>query len=173
MNTIDLLPHHIQALKKRRVHLIIFATAQAAIFFVLIIAVLILSCTETRVWERSREISNILSGFDSAPMEISNELSAVIRESEILEAYFADEFIFESEWLGFIIDSVPEGAELTGVIYRDGEFIISGMVSLLADIEHHRAILADKFSSVSLGSIANVDDTCFNYELTVRVSDLP
>jgi len=105
----NLLPNWVQAKKKRRSFLLLLATVQVAIFFVLGMVVLMVSLAEQRVWDRSAELDLRLAGFASAPAETAVQLQQARREAvyfnEFITLHAGEQQSFD--WLREVLNTVP------------------------------------------------------------------
>jgi len=144
---IDLLPPFAQKIKTRRKEIIFFASAQIIIFFALGIFIFLV---------------NELNDFDSRDVSrfeiIAEELRAA-RESARIDEIISRNLpaAFEREQLNFILETVPENAELSRIEYARGEILILGVADDLNTVEIHRQNVAEIFAYVRSGRINRAD----------------
>jgi len=172
---INLLPPWVQNKKDRRSLLMLLATVQVAIFFVLGLLASTITRQEQRAWERSHELTMYLAAFDSSPAEVAAMLNAARSGAAYLDAFIdgATQTVFNRLWLLEILNTIPYGAQLTSLDYRDGQLLLMGEVSELTVIELHRANMYEIFPDVRLGRITHAGDSLYSYELRARVGDMP
>jgi len=164
---LNLLPPRIQEKKKRRLLLIRLATIQVAIFFVAAALILVVVLWERSVWERSVELTQRLEIFLPEAAEAAARVQMERVAANYLDALLAEIIAvpFNAEWLPYILHTVPSGASLAGLDYRDGLLMLTGVVSDIAAVETHRANMAEIFNYVSLGRVFMISGGQYTYEL--------
>ena len=175
MSKLNVLPPWLEQKKRNRLLMILIATAQVAIFLLSGVLMFVFAFWETRVWDRVNVLYASVSAFenDARPAEIAAELAIVRAEAAQMAEFHRVHFpeIFESRWFDAVMESVPEGAAVVRMDYRNGEIIVIGEVSDIYSVEVHRAGILETglFERAGLGRITAMQNGIFNYELRLRV----
>jgi len=169
---INLLPPWVQRKKKRLLLIKILVTVQVAIFLFLGTITLLVVHMGQQVWIRSEELTNRLAVFDLSPSEIAARVREERFAAEYMDALFTG-MPFNRQWVSDILATVPQGANLIRLDYREGELLLIGEILDLAIVESHRANMAEIFNYVRLGRISLIDEGLYSYEIWAWVGEMP
>jgi len=171
---IDLLPPWVQEKKKTRSLIRKMATAQVVIFFVLGTIMLVVSLWGQHTWTRSAELDLRLAAFAPGPAEAATRVQSERVAAGYLEAFLSNIVAvpFNRLWVAKILGTVPQGASLSRLEYREGELLVIGEVSDIAVVEVHRANMVEIFNYVRLGRIILIGEGLYSYELWAWVGEL-
>ena len=169
---IDLLPPWARNAKNKKMKIIVFSIVQIFILLFLIVFILLLNMKERRTWDYSRELSEKLSAFDSAPLEAAEELQYAYTANAYIDDMLSDALpiIFKEEWLDFILMSIPEESNLTRFEYNAREIFIACITNDIHIIETHRVNLSEFFTYVRQGSVTH-NEGLYAYEIRVYVDE--
>jgi len=172
---INLLPPRVQRKKDRLSLLMLLATVQVAIFFILGLLSVAVMGWEQQAWEHSNEMNMLLAAFDSHPAEVAARLHNARTGAAYLDAFIdgASPVTFDREWLPEILSTIPYGAQLARLDYHEGELILTGVVTDFTLVEIHRTKMSEIFHDVRLGRITHLSDTLYSYELLAQVGARP
>jgi len=173
MNTLNLLPHHIQRYKKTRKLKIFLTVLQVAIFLCIGLAFLAMNFQERDLSNRSQTLSATIAEIDERPFLLMAELDATIALMQSFEDFYMENFpvAFEALWFETILQSLPYNTRLSRVTYSQTEIVIEGDVSDISDVGVYRQALLDVnlFENVISGRINSQTDGRFGFELRVEI----
>jgi len=167
---INLLPPWAKQAKAQRRFIKILAAVQVAIFIVLAGVALLLHTLEERVLAQSRQLSNTIAAFDSAPAEMLAALHAARAEAVYIEQFL--EVIpdyFDAYVVGQIIATTPPNVNFLRLDFNGRHFTLLASVSDINTAEVHRQALAE-FFDVTLGGLTLVGDA-YVYEFQLVQSE--
>ena len=146
----NLLPPRVIRKKSRRSLLMLLAAVQVAIFLVVGAAAVTVTRWEQQARIRSDELAVRLVAFSPTHADTAAMLHTARARADQLEAFIRGvaPVPFDNRWLKEILYTIPHGASLARLDYRDGELLLTGEVSDLSLVEVHRAAMAGVFEGV-------------------------
>jgi len=173
MNTLNLLPHHIQQYKKTRKLKILLVVLQVIILLCIALAFLAMNFQERDLSNRSQSLSAAIAEIDESPFLLVTELDATIALMQSLEDFYMTNFpvAFEALWFEAILQNLPYNTRLSRVTYSQTEIVIEGDVSDISDVGVYRQALldADLFENVISGRINSQTGGRFGFELRMEI----
>jgi len=151
MRKINLLPPKIITARRLRKRIIKLGLLQAVILLVLLTAVIALFTAEKRVWYNVSEAELVQGTGGETPVE------------RALTAWYESKTCLK--WLLSLDISLPQGCEITGLIFSEGEIYITGVGQSVISGEEHRMKLAAYFDSIRSEGLTLLDDGRYSYEL--------
>ena len=157
MKTLNLLPHHIKQYKRARKQKIFFAVLQIAILLCIGAVFLVINIQERALVNRSHVLIASLAEFDDYQLLIVEELDTAITLMQNFDDFYTANFpvTFETLWFEVIMQTLPQGSNISRLRYLRAEILMQGYVPAIADIDiYRRALLgANIFENIRSGDV--------------------
>jgi len=161
---IDLMPLWAVKAKARRRLIIILTIIQLAIFLLLGMFILHVNVRGNQVREHYRELSAKIVALDNTPSLVAEELHIMRELYDYIKEITDDGF--DSEWLRFVMLSLPHNAEFFRIDYGGNEMTLVAATADLTVVGQHREILYEFFEDVTLVRVS-LNDGIYVYEIRV------
>jgi len=173
MNTLNLLPHHIQQYKKTRKQKIFLVVLQVVIFMCIGLAFFTMHFKERDLSNRSQALYATIAELDERPLLLVTELDATIALMQYFNDFYMENFpvTFEALWFEVIVQNLPHSTNLSRLTYSQMEIVIEGNVSDISDVGIYQQSLldADLFENVISGRISFQAGGRFGFELRIEI----
>jgi len=155
---INLLPPEVVKAQADRTLLIRLGKIQAIVVVFLFASLFALYTAHARVWDSVHDLEYELSVRDGA---FAADEDLVGLRGVAYELWR----VFGFEWLLSLEEVLPDGCEITRVVFDGMEVFVSGVGPAVTSGEDHRSNLAEYFESVRSGRLMQLADGRYSYEI--------